>query len=292
MAEIISKDGTWSFDGDAVRIVPGGDKGVGLLRRTLGEVVVPLQALAGISFEPGRKSGSLRMRMREGACALTQITGGRLDESSDPYRLTVGKDLQGTADYFVEAVRNALLLEQVDSGPVDRYLLRGPHIPLTVGAGDGALTFDGDLIRLEWNWKTEEAKSSGGAQTIPLKDVQAVEWLPAMGLEEGYLRFRTAHSPATAKPALDRFAVEVYGFKKDPLMVLAASAVVARLPHPNAPEDTAPAALTAAPQDAPPAAQDHDTLLRRLRELGELHQSGILTDEEFALAKQAVLKQL
>ena len=32
-------------------------------------------------------------------------------------------------------------------------------------------------------------------------------------------------------------------------------------------------------------------LLRRLRELGELHQAGILTDEEFTTAKQAVLKR-
>ncbi|WP_143626507.1 SHOCT domain-containing protein, partial [Streptomyces viridosporus] len=41
-----------------------------------------------------------------------------------------------------------------------------------------------------------------------------------------------------------------------------------------------------------PAEHDHDALLRRLRELGELHRSGVLTDEEFALAKQAVLKRM
>uniref|UniRef100_UPI001EE7D18D SHOCT domain-containing protein n=2 Tax=Streptomyces TaxID=1883 RepID=UPI001EE7D18D len=41
-----------------------------------------------------------------------------------------------------------------------------------------------------------------------------------------------------------------------------------------------------------PAEDDHDALLRRLRELGELHRSGILTDEEFTLAKQAVLKRM
>ncbi|MFB9522603.1 MULTISPECIES: DUF4429 domain-containing protein [Streptomyces] len=295
MAEIFSKDGTWTFDGDAVRIEPSGDKGVGLLRRTLGEVVVPLEALAGASFEPGRKTGRLKLRMREGACALTQITGGRLDDVSNPYLLTVGKDLQGAAEYFVDAVRNALLLEQVDKGPVDHYLLRGPHVPLTVGAGDGVLTFDGETVRLEWNWKTDEAKSSGGPQTIALKDVLAVEWLPAMGLEEGYLRFRTAQSPPALRASLDRFAVEVYGFKKDPLMALAAAAVAARMPHPHAAEDTAPeapAALEAAARDAAPAAEDHDVLLRRLRELGELHRSGILTEEEFTLAKQAVLKRL
>ncbi|MER6310099.1 SHOCT domain-containing protein, partial [Streptomyces sp. NPDC001657] len=46
-----------------------------------------------------------------------------------------------------------------------------------------------------------------------------------------------------------------------------------------------PAALTAAPAD------DHDALLRRLRELGELHRDGILTDEEFAATKAAVLRR-
>lgn len=162
MAEIIQKDGTWTFDGDAVRIVPGRDKGVGLLRQTLGEVVVPLRALAGVSYEPGRKAGRLRLRLREGADPLTQVTGGRLPEASDPYRLSVEPDRTGVAEYFVDAVRNALLLEQVDPGPSATYLLPGPAVPMAVGAGDGTVTFDGDRIALEWNWTTEEAKRSGG----------------------------------------------------------------------------------------------------------------------------------
>jgi hypothetical protein len=40
------------------------------------------------------------------------------------------------------------------------------------------------------------------------------------------------------------------------------------------------------------AEDDHDALLRRLRELGERHHTGVLTDEEFTLAKQAVLKRM
>jgi hypothetical protein len=44
--------------------------------------------------------------------------------------------------------------------------------------------------------------------------------------------------------------------------------------------------LTAAAEDG------HDALLRRLRELGELHRDGVLTDEEFTMAKQAVLKRI
>ncbi|MFF0743072.1 DUF4429 domain-containing protein [Streptomyces sp. NPDC004111] len=304
MAEIIQKDGTWSFEGDAVRIVPGSDKGVALLRRTLGELVVPLGAMAGISFEPGRKSGRLRLRLREGADPLTQVTGGKLDQASDPYGLTVESDRTGVAEYFVDEVRNALLLDQIDPGPVDRFLLPGPSLPLTVGAGDGTVVFDGEQIRLEWNWKTESSKSSGGARTLRVSDVVAVEWFPAAGLEEGYLRFQTTREPTRTPPAHDPHAVELYGFKKDPLMALAAAAVAVRMPHPNAPKpvttqkeavqvaagDARPAALEG--PAAVPAAEDHDVLLRRLRELGELHQAGILTDEEFTTAKQAVLKRL
>ncbi|MDQ0943334.1 DUF4429 domain-containing protein [Streptomyces sp. V1I1] len=293
MAEIIQKDGTWTFDGDTVRIVPGSDKSVSLLRKTLGEIAVPLGALAGISFEPGKKSGRLRLRLRNGADPLLQITGGKLEDSSDPYRLTVDNDRTGVAEYFVDEVRNALLLEQVETGPVDSYLLPGPDLPITVGAGDGTATFDGERIRLEWNWKTEESKSSGGARTLAVQDVESVEWLPSAGLENGYLRFAVSKAPTKAPPKYDPHAVELWGFRKDPLMALVGAAVVARMPHPYAPSPIAPPAQ-AEPADAVPApgGSDHDALLRRLRELGDLHQAGILTAEEFTTAKQAVLKRM
>ncbi|MFI6700991.1 DUF4429 domain-containing protein [Streptomyces sp. NPDC050509] len=304
MAEIIQRDGTWTFDGDTVRIVPGKDKGVSLFRRTLGEIAVPLEALAGISFEAGRKSGRLRLRLRDGADPLLRITGGKLDDASEPYRLTVEKDRFGVAEYLVDEVRNALLLDQVDPGPVDRYLLPGPALPITVGAGDATVSFDGERIRLEWNWKTEESKSSGGPRTLALDDVAAVEWLASAGLENGYLRFVVTGgtSAASTPPKYDPHAVDLYGFRKDPLMALVGAAVVARLPHPRAasPIGEAPGAGPVEAPDSTPApataagggGDDHDALLRRLRELGELHQSGILTAEEFATAKKAVLGRL
>ncbi|KIF69800.1 Tat pathway signal sequence domain protein, partial [Streptomyces sp. AcH 505] len=87
---------------------------------------------------------------------------------------------------------------------------------------------------------------------------------------------------------------ELWGFKKDPLMALVGAAVVARLPHPRAARP--PAALDSGekPVDTvkEPSAGDHDALLRRLRELGELHQAGILTADEFTTAKQALLRHL
>ncbi|MEV6751958.1 DUF4429 domain-containing protein [Streptomyces sp. NPDC051214] len=295
MAEIIQRDGTWTFDGETLRLVPGRDKNVSLLRKTLGELAVPLGALAGIAFEQGKKSGRLRLRLRDGADPLLQAAGGKLGDAADPYQLAVDSDRYGVAEYVVDEVRNALLLEQVPTVPCDSYLLPGPPVPLSVSAGDGTASFDGETIRLEWNWKTEEAKSASGTRTLSLSEVAGVEWQPAVGLENGYLRFTVRHAPTKAPPKYDPNSVELWGFKKDPLMALVAAAVQVRLPHPAAsaePSEAPPALAAPAVPSAAPAEDDHDALLRRLRELGELHQAGILTDEEFSLAKQAILKRM
>ncbi|MEE4597785.1 DUF4429 domain-containing protein [Streptomyces sp. DSM 41524] len=304
MAEITQRDGAWSFDGEAIRIVPGRDRNVHVVRQALGELTVPLVALAGVAYEPGRKSGRLRLRLREGADPLSQATGGKLPDAADPYQLPVEPDRRDLAEYLVDEVRQALILEQVPAGPCDRYVLPGPSVPISASAGDATASFDGERVRLDWNWKTEESKKSGGPRTILLPDLEMVEWVPAAGLENGYLRFITAKATATAAPKYDPHAVVLYGFKKDPLMALVAAAVMARMPHPAAPAKALPAQPPApqppapepVPADARPARgdegeADHDVLLRRLRELGDLHQSGILTEEEFSTAKQAVLRR-
>jgi hypothetical protein len=291
MAEILQRDGTWTFDGDTLRLTPGRDKGVSLLRRTLGELTVPLGALAGISFEQGKKSGRLRLRLRDGSDPFLQATGGRLADGNDPYQVSVESDRYGVAEYFVDEVRNALLLDRVPADAVDAYLLAGPAVPLSVSAGDGTASFDGEHVRLEWNWKTEDAKAAGGTRKLALSDIAAVQWQPSAGLENGYLRFTVRNSPTKAPPKYDPNSVELWGFKKDPLMALVAAAVQARLPHPAAPTPKRPDRAPAEP-DRTAREEDHDALLRRLRELGELHRSGVLTDEEFTMAKQAVLRRL
>src|ERR1051326_1406151 len=96
MAEVMGKNGTWTFDGDLLRIVPGHDKEVSRVRAALGEIVVPLAAVGGIAFEAapeggdggkkaknGAGAGRLRLRLRSGADPFLQACGGRLADDSD-----------------------------------------------------------------------------------------------------------------------------------------------------------------------------------------------------------------
>ncbi|CAM5668174.1 hypothetical protein SALBM311S_08777 [Streptomyces alboniger] len=214
-------------------------------------------------------------------------------EPHDPYQLIVESDRYGVAEYFVDEVRGALLLDQVPADPVDRYLLPGPAVPISVSAGDGTASFDGEQVRLEWNWKTEDAKATAGPRVLAVTDLTAVEWHPAAGLENGCLRFIVKNSPGKAPPKYDPNAVELWNFRKDPLMALVAAAVQARLPHPaTRGEDVRPPRSRTLAAPAPAAEHEQDAVLRRLRELGELHRAGVLTDEEFVTAKQAILKRM
>ncbi|QTZ91642.1 DUF4429 domain-containing protein [Streptomyces auratus] len=334
MAELMVRDGTWTFDGEVIRIVPGSERGVHKLRQYLGEFTVPLAAVAKIAYEPARKGGRLRLRLRDGADPLLQATGGSLPDDASPYQLAVDAGRVDVAEYFVDAVRQALTLEQIPEGPTDGYLLPGPPVPLTAAGVDGIATFDGERVHIEWRWNTSETKRQWGPRDFTLTGLEAVEWQAPSGLESGYLRFRLYGAAEQPAPDRDPNSLELWGFKKESgTTALLAAAVAVRLPHPSAglpqartaqtlaaaPATEAPAALAPPAGNAPTgnaptgnaptgnapagaasvattpaatasgAADDHDALLRRLRELGELRRDGILTEEEFTATKAAVL---
>jgi hypothetical protein len=252
---------------------------------------VPLLAVAGIAHESGRKGGRLRLRLRDGADPFSHAARGQLPDAADPYQLAMSTDRTGVAEYFADEVRNALLIEQVPDGPSDRYLLPGPRVPLTASAGDGTVTFDGTRVRLEWNGWAEESKKSAGPQHLLLEDLAAVEWKPLAGFENGHLRFRLKGAAASPQPKHDPHCL-TWGMRElGGTTLLVAAAVVARMPHPFGAPAPAPDAPAEAEAVIPGArgAEDPDALLRRLRELGDLHRDGVLTDEEFTAAKRILL---
>ncbi|GAA2290443.1 DUF4429 domain-containing protein [Streptomyces kunmingensis] len=284
MAEIIQRDGTWAFDGTTVRITPGLHRSVALLRQTYGEISVPLTAVAGVAYEPERKRGRLRLTLREAADPLLQATGGRLPDAADPFRLAVDADRSGVAEYIAEEIRQALLLEQLPDGPADSYLVPGPAVPVSVRSSDGMVSFDGNRIRIDWSDTSDRVKRATGPRVIALDALDSVDWVPNSGYEDGVLRFVLKDSAyAKLPPEKDPYALDLWGnARKDLLTALVAAAVTARLPHPSTPRGAL---------DRPaPLHSDHDILLRRLRELGDLHQQGVLTDDEFAMTKGVVLR--
>jgi hypothetical protein len=226
----------------------------------------------------------------------------------------VEKDRTGVAEYFVEEVRNALLLEEVPDTPCDHYLLPGPPVPLTASGTDGTASFDGERIQIEWNWMAEQSKTSGGPRRLALHELEGVDWTPALGWESGSLRFHPKGTHPTLKPQHDPNCLMLWGVRQARETggsVLLAAAIVARLPHPLAKDATSDTGAPGPPQAAvrptltkgtaksaaDSAAKgasagdeaDHDGLLRRLRELGELYTAGVLTDDEFRIAKKAIL---
>ncbi|MDB1086102.1 DUF4429 domain-containing protein [Streptomyces sp. ACA25] len=294
MAEITQKEGTWAFDGEVLRLVPGRGRGVHQLRIEMGEVSIPLAAIAGVSYEPGRKGGRLRLRMREGADPFTQGAPD-LPDAANPYSLQVDKDRAGAAEYLADAVRNALLLEQVPvDTPSDRYLLPGPPVPRVFQGSDGRVHFDGEQVRIEWDWGAEEVKKSAGPRTIPLSELERVEWTRATW-ENGSLRFVPKGNYVPMKGTHDPYAVVLWGLREAREIAqgaLMVAAVSARLPHPSGGTPAEPARLTKEPHTPGEKREhDHDGLLRRLRELGELRASGVLTEEEFTQAKRALLER-
>ncbi|MEU1012371.1 DUF4429 domain-containing protein [Streptomyces sp. NPDC005890] len=292
MAEIIQRDGTWAFDGSTIRITPGPHRSVPLFRQTYGEIAVPLEAVSGVVYEPDRRRGRLRIRLREGADPLLQATGGRLPDAADPYRLTVDADRSGVAQYVAEEIRHALLLEQVPTGPTDGYLLPGPPVPVSVRSSDGTVSFDGGQVRIDWADTSDRVKRATGPRIIALGDLMQVEWLPNSGSEDGFLRFVTRETVfCELPPERDPYALDLWGsVRRDLLTALVATAVTARLPHPSARAGGTPGGPPRSPAAGVPARDGrHDVLLRRLRELGELHRDGVLTDEEFARTKAVIL---
>ncbi|WP_336206103.1 DUF4429 domain-containing protein [Nonomuraea sp. LPB2021202275-12-8] len=281
MAEMAVPDGVWTFNGETLRIVPGSGREVHELRKALGELVIPLEAVAGATFEPARKGGHLRLRLRKGADPLTDAVAGSLAAPADPYRLAIPKGRTGAAEYFADEIRDALTVWQTPSGPCEEFVLPGPAVPITGTAGDGTATFDGERVRLEWTGFAASVKEEAGPQELALADLVGVEWKPQTGMSYGCLRFRVKDEGPAKPPQKDLHCV-CWGVQRfGGTTALVAAAVLARVPR-------GPAELP--PPPSTPG--EMEIVLRHLAELGELHRSGVLTDEEFSTAKQAMLRRL
>lgn len=311
MAEVLSGHGcTWTFDAGAVRIRHERSLKVPKLLQVLGERTIPYTALAGVSLSPGRKGTVvLRLTPRQGADPLMIAAAGQLKESADPYRLVLPTEREMLAEYYAEEIRRAI----EDPGPAPRCLVAGPPVPRMFKGWDGQASFDGETVRFQWFWSgASGVKYRAGDQAFPIARIEGVEWR-SPEVFDGHLRLRLRGVDSPGDPAKDPASVVFgmgTGLTHESLPF--AAAVVYAIDAARAGQDPraalgpgtgraqpGPASAPGSDTDPEPEAErdtrpywDPADVAERIRTLGELHQAGLLTDEEFRAKKAELLSRL
>ncbi len=271
----------WEFESDSVLIRYERGIRTPKLFQALGERRIPLAAVEGVTLDPGRRGTVvLRLRPRAGADPLMEAADGQLKEGSDPYRLVLPAERETLAEYYADELKGLL----TESGPADRHLVAAPGAPLQFKAYDGKASFDGTSVQFRWSWTgASSAKWKAGDQSFAVTELSGVEWR-SPEVFEGHLRLirRSADPAAPAQPDQDPAAV-VFGLGYGPVheSLPFAAAVLAAV-RTRGPVPAIPA----------PARRDPADIAERIRHLGELHQAGLVTDEEFSSKKAELLAEL
>ncbi|MFF4059985.1 DUF4429 domain-containing protein [Streptomyces sp. NPDC001668] len=271
----------WEFESDSVLIRYERGIRTPKLFQALGERRIPLEAVSGVTLTPGKRGTVvLRAEPRPGADPLMEAAAGQLKEGCDPYRLVLPADKETLAEYYADELR-ALLKE--DDEPAERFLVPAPEVPLQFKAYDGKASFDGRSVQFRWFWTgASSAKWKAGDQSFPVSELTGVEWR-SPEVFEGHLRLLRGE-PGPVQADQDPAAV-VFGLGYGPV-------------HESLP--FAAAVLAAVRQRGPAAAvpaasvprRDPADIAERIRHLGELHQAGLVTDEEFSVKKAELLAEL
>ncbi|MEU9477858.1 DUF4429 domain-containing protein [Streptomyces sp. NPDC048191] len=273
----------WEFESDSVLIRYERGIRTPKLFQALGERRIPLSALEGVTLGPGRRGTVvLRLLPRAGADPLMEAAAGQLKEGSDPYRLVLPTERETLAEYYADELKG--LLAESGSGPAERFLVPVPEAPLHFKAYDGKAAFDGTSVQFRWSWTgASSAKWKAGDQSFPVTELSGVEWR-SPEVFEGHLRLlrRSAESAPAAQPDQDPASV-VFGLGYGPVheSLPFAAAVLAAV-RTRGPVPVAPA----------PSRRDPADIAERIRHLGELHQAGLVTDEEFSSKKAELLAEL
>ncbi|MGP3989912.1 DUF4429 domain-containing protein [Streptomyces sp. 3N207] len=282
---------TWEFDSDSVLI--RFERGIRTpkLFQVLGERRVPYEALSAVELAPGGKRGTVVLRAvpREGADPLLEAAAGQLKESSDPYRLVLPAERETLADYYATELRAALPGETAK--PAEHYLVAAPAAPQSFKAYDGKASFDGKVVAFRWFWTgASTAKWKAGDQFFPVGELEDVEWRSPEGLS-GHLRLRPRGAEMLAEADQDPASV-VFGLGYGPVyesLPFAASVLEAVRAADPVRELQNLRTPPAAPQ---PHRSDPADVAERIRHLGELHDAGLLTDDEFTAKKAELLAEL
>ncbi|MGW2301725.1 DUF4429 domain-containing protein [Streptomyces sp. NPDC001809] len=283
---------TWEFESDALVIRFDRGNRAPRLFGVLRERRVPHEALASVTLSPGKRGTVvLHAVPRPGADPLIEAAAGQLPEACDPYRLVLPADRETLAEYYRDELRTVLgpgaaassgdPADGLGTEPADRFLVAPPQGPQSFKAYDGKASFDGQSeVSFRWSWTgASSEKWKAGDQFFHVRDLCGVEWRSPDVLD-GHLRLvPRGGEPRASQPDHDPASV-VFGLGYGPvhLSLPFAAAVLAAIRT----SDRVPARTAAAP----------GAVAERIRHLGELHQAGLVTDEEFSAKKAELLAEL
>ena len=152
---------------------------------------------------------------------------------------------------------------------------------------NGTVTFDGTWVVIDRSKGFFARTTVGkGEKRIAVSQITSVRWKKPGSMMVGYISFSlpggvvglAAESGTSLDAAKDENAVLVERKHTDEFLALKEKIEEA-------------IAQRGAPQTAPPAAPADDPA-EQLKKLGELHDSGLLTDEEFATKRAAIVDRL
>ncbi|MFF4499591.1 DUF4429 domain-containing protein [Streptomyces sp. NPDC001401] len=270
----------WEFESDSVLIRYERGIRTPKLFQALGERRVPLEAISGVTLSPGKRGTVvLRAEVRPGADPLLEAAAGQLKEGCDPYRLVLPAERDALAEYYADELRAQL---KGDGEAAERYLVAAPEAPRQFKAYDAKASFDGKTVHFRWFWTgASSAKWKAGDQSFPVGELSGVEWR-SPEVFEGHLRL--LRGAAQAVPVDQDPAAVVFGLGYGPVheSLPFAAAVLAAV--------RARGTAAAVPASAP--RRDPADIAERIRHLGELHQAGLVTDEEFSVKKAELLAEL
>ncbi|MFV2197647.1 DUF4429 domain-containing protein [Nocardiopsis sp. LOL_012] len=285
MEEELSGDqGTWWADGERVRARFGSGRRVPHLCRVLGGFSLPLEAVREVEFDRGdRKRGwRLRLRLVEGTDPYAEAAAGASDTT--PLVLTGPGNGELLAEYFSDRLRSwAELARGGGREPDPRTVRLGlvGRTPLKARTAEGTAEFDGTRVRIRWDGLLAGgAKQREKSREYPLSEIGRLTWTPPVDVTEGHLRvlLRGVTIPDAAALDHDLFTLASHGAKGAEETLLMAATVNAH--------------TTDGPPAPPSAGDGGETVFATIRELGRLHEEGLLTDEEFAAKKAELLRRL
>ncbi|MEU8400468.1 DUF4429 domain-containing protein [Nonomuraea sp. NPDC048892] len=289
MEDVLAGRGcSWTFGPESLTITPGPGKAPKLLAE-LGERVVPYAAISDVTLTRGKRGTvALRAIPRWSADPVLAAAAGQLKEREDPYLLVLPEDKETLADYYAQELRSAV----TDRGPADRFLVAPPPTPRAFKAWDGAAAFDGEIVTFTWFWSgASSAKYATGDQRYHLTELEGVEWHAPEGAS-GSLRLKARGRRTPLDPNKDPASVVFslgYGATHQSLPF--AAAVLAALSSSN--ESGTPEADEAPrPPEALTAAPHWSEVTELIARLGELRDSGVLSEEEFQAKKTELLSRL